>query len=234
MLTDYPKLHCPFIRKEFDVNKHHWQELGNKYGLRKPIAYLVIDQINPGFEWVFDDPDTFAVEKLDGTNVKILTKNGRLLHIQNRKNVIDPLEIIKGKTFIIEGIFRAIQKGYVLSDGEQVGEIIGPKLQNNPYFLDNHIWYPFDKAIGHLRYKSFEEHDRTFDNWSSWFRNFLKSRFCIKTHKCTFEEAEFAEGIIFYNLKRKAEKKCWRAKLRRNMFVWYYEDKGIIIKNYPQ
>jgi len=114
---------------------------------------LVSPEINPEYEWVFED-DTIAVEKLNGTNVKLLTENGRLTSLYNRKNPIDPLQIIKGKTFIIEGIFRAIQKGYIEIEGEQAGEVIGPKLQGNPYDLNNHIWYPFSKAVKHLSYRS--------------------------------------------------------------------------------
>jgi len=34
-----------------------------------------------------------------------------------------------GKTFIIEGIFRAVGKGVIKEDGEQAGELIGPKVQ---------------------------------------------------------------------------------------------------------
>ncbi|MCP4674639.1 MAG: hypothetical protein GY854_03825 [Deltaproteobacteria bacterium] len=74
VLCVFPKLHCPFIRQTFQVNKKHWKEHGAKLKLRKAEVYLVVDRINPGYEWVFDDPDTIAVEKLDGTNVKILTE----------------------------------------------------------------------------------------------------------------------------------------------------------------
>ncbi|MFH1356831.1 MAG: hypothetical protein ABII18_06840 [bacterium] len=42
-----------------------------------------------------------------------------------------------------------------------------------------------------------------------------------------------AEGVVFYNLKRKAENKTWRAKLRRDMFGWYYQDK-IPVLDYDQ
>lgn len=205
MLSDFPKVECPFIRVLNSKDQH-----------------LVIDKVNPGFEWVFDDPDTFAVEKLDGTNVKLKTEQGRLVALQNRMNVIDPLQIIKGKAFIIEGIFLSIQKGYVLTEGEQAGEVIGPKLQGNPYQLQNHLWYPFEKAIAHLRYKSFENHDRTFENWSSWFKDHLKSLFHSKL--VGYENASMAGGVIFYNLKRKAEGKSHLAKLRRDMFEWYYDD----------
>lgn len=227
MLSDFPKLHCPFVRQTFAVNKDQWKQHGSRLMLREPSAYLVIDRINPGYEWVFEDPDTFAVEKLDGTNVKLRTEGGRLVELQNRLNVIDPLQIIKGKTFIPEGIFRAVGKGYVREDGEQAGEVVGPKLQGNPYHLDYHEWYPFDKSVTDLRYKSFHEHERNFDNWSVWFKDWLHSRYYQKRreklHGKDLPEKVFAEGVVFYNLKRRAEQKSWMAKLRRNMFDWYYQ-----------
>lgn len=39
----------------------------------------IIDRVNPGYEWVFEDEETIAVEKLNGTNVKLLTEGGRLI-----------------------------------------------------------------------------------------------------------------------------------------------------------
>ena len=232
-LTDFPKLYCPFIRQTFRVDRDDFHKLGRKLQLRKPEVYLVVDRVNPGYEWVFDDPETFAVEKLDGTNVKIKTEKGRLVAFQNRKNVIDPLQIISGKTFLIEGLFRSIGKGYVKPDGEQAGELIGPKVNENIYKLDFHEWYPFEKAITDLRYKSFHEHDRNFDNWSSWFKDWLHSRYFTKlASKRGSSEKVFAEGVVFYNLKRKEENKLWMAKLRRDMFPWYYE--GINILDYDK
>ena len=160
-MSDFPKIQCPFIREEFEVDLEDWKKHGNELMLRSPKAYLVRDTVNPGYEWVFEDKNTFAVEKLNGTNVKMSVSEGRLIALQNRKNVIDPLQIIAGKTYIIEGVHRAVQKGYVEKDGQQAGEVIGPKLQGNPYKLDNHIWYPFKKAMKDLQYNSFHEHDRT-------------------------------------------------------------------------
>lgn len=224
MLSDFPKIQCPFVRKTYKVNKDDFKKYGSELQLRTPEVYLVVDEINPGFEWVFDDKDTIAVEKLDGTNVKLETDNGRLIALQNRTNIIDPLQIISGKAFIVEGIFTAIQKGYVETTGIQAGELIGPKLQGNPYNLSNHLWYPFEKAIKHLRYNCFHAHERTFYNWSSWFKTDLQSRFYTKTKLAGSENFVMAEGVIFYNLKRKAEKKSYMAKLRRDMFEWFYSD----------
>ncbi len=226
VLSDFPKIHCPFIRQTFGVNREQWKKHGSRLNLRKSEVYLAVDRINPGYEWVFEDPDTIAVEKLDGTNVKILTERGRLLAIQNRKNVIDPLQIIKGKTFIVEGIFMSIGKGLVKKDGEQAGGLIGPKVQGNPYKLDLHEWYPFEKAVAHLSYRSFHEHERNFDNWSSWFKDWLFSRYYTKrASKLGLDDKVMAEGVVFYNFKRRAKGKTNMAKLRRDMFDWYYSDK---------
>ena len=232
-LSDFPKIQCPFIRQTFPINKDHFKQHGNKHGLRGPEVYLVVNRVNPGYEWVFDDPDTIAVEKLNGTNIKLKTEKGRLVALQNRKNVIDPLQIISGKTFIVEGLFRAIGKGYVRPEGEQAGECLGPKVQGNPYKLAFHEWYPFEKAINDLRYKSFHEHERNFDNWSSWFRDWLHSRYYQKSAaKLGLDDKVFAEGVVFYNLKRKALNQTYMAKLRRDMFDWFYE--GIEIYGYDK
>ncbi|MBM4394090.1 MAG: hypothetical protein FJ087_00190 [Deltaproteobacteria bacterium] len=232
-LTDFPKIHCPFIRQTFPVDREQFKARGAAFQLRAPEVYLAVDRVNPGYEWVFEDPDTIAVEKLNGTNIKLKTEKGRLVALQNRKNVIDPLQIMSGKTHIIEAIFRSIGKGYVLPDGEQAGECIGPKVQGNPYRLDFHEWYPFEKAIGHLRYNSFHEHERTFDNWSAWFRDFLHSRFHQKAAaKKGAEDKVFAEGVVFYNLGRRAEGLPYMAKLRRDMFDWFYE--GIPVLGYDR
>ena len=38
------------------------------------------------------------------------------------------------------------------------------------------------------------------------------------------DDKVFAEGVVFYNLKRKALNQTYMAKLRRDMFDWFYED----------
>ena len=225
LMSDFPKLHCPFIRKSYKVNKEDWKKHGSKLKLRTPEVYLAVDEVNPGYEWVFEDKETFAVEKLDGTNVKLTMVDGRLVSLQNRMNPIDPLQLMRGKEYIVEGVLLANGKGYLKADGEQAGEVIGPKLQNNPYGLTTHVWYPFEKSLTALKYKSFHEHDRNFKNWEAWFKDYLKSIFYMKTHNCTMVDSVFAEGVIFYNLKRKEEGKTYMAKLRRDMFPFFYEDK---------
>lgn len=223
-MSDFPKIECPYIREIFDVDITTFKQHGKQYQLREPKVQLVINKINPGYEWVFDEPDTIAVEKLHGTNIKIKTENGRIVAVQNRLNVIDPLKIIGGKSFIVDGILRSAAKELIQTDGEQAGELIGVKVNGNPYKMGEHLWYPFSKAIDALRYKSFNEHERTFNNLSLWFKDFLRSRFDAKRilKLGVNDNPVFAEGVIFYNLKRKAEGKTYMAKLRRDMFDWFY------------
>ncbi len=224
-LTDFPKVYCPFVRQTFKVNAEQWKKHGAKLKLKHPEVYLVVNQINPHYEWVFEDPDTIAVEKLDGTNIKILMQKGRLMAVQNRLNVIDPLQIMHGKTFIMEGLYRSISKDFVKENGEQTGELIGPKVQGNPYKLEMHEWYPFEKATENLKYRSFHEHTRNFENWSNWFKDHLQSRYYSKrASKLGLTDQVMAEGVVFYNLKRKEQSQSWMAKLRRDMFDWYYKD----------
>lgn len=219
-LTNFPKIECPFIRKTYKVNEEDWKKWGSKLQLRTPEVRLVTSEINPDCEWVFEDPDTIASEKLNGTNVKLLTEKGRLVSLYNRKNPIDMLSISgsKGRTAIVEGIFMAVAKGYIEPEGEQAGEVIGKHINGNPYNLTGHLWYPFSKAIKHLSYRSWHEHERTYDNLSLWFKEYLFSRFSGKRG-----EKVMAEGVVFYNEKRMKEQKMYRAKLRRDMFGWYYE-----------
>ncbi|MDA3810325.1 MAG: hypothetical protein PF518_08350 [Spirochaetaceae bacterium] len=227
LLTDFPKIECPFIRKTFKVDKESFKKNGKKVNLRSPEVYLAISEINPGYEWVFDDPETFAVEKVDGSNVKILTAEAEIITVQNRMNFIDILKITPGvNLYILDGIVQAAIKGYILKNGEQAGELLGPKFQGNPYKLKHHLWFPFDRSHTQLRYKSFDNYERTYENWSDWFKENLFSLFFQKISNKNGDPAEkmMAEGVVFYNLKRKEEGKPYMAKLRRDMFDWFYTD----------
>lgn len=232
-MSDFPKIECPFMRKEFRVNIDQWKKFGPSLGMRSPHAYLVVNEVNPGYEWVFEDPETFCVEKLDGTNVKILVEDGRIVSAQNRKNVIDRLRFANGQPFLLEALAKAGVDGLIEKNGEQAGEVIGPLVNKNMYDLAYHLWFPFDKAILNLTYGSFNKHARTFDNLSLWFKDFLHSRLYKKLHRMESDEVvPFAEGVVFYNFRRRDENKSWRAKLRRDMFEWFYSDK-VEILGYP-
>lgn len=223
LLTDFPKIECPFVRETQKISADDFRKFRAQYHLREPELYLVTDKVNPGYEWVIDDPVTFAVEKLNGTNIKILMAGGRLVTVQNRKNIIDPLALLAHNSYIMDGIYQAAGKGYIQPDGEMAGELIGPKLQGNPYGLTQHLWYPFPTAETALAYRSFHEHARTFANWSSWFKDGLLSRFSAKrAAKEKTTSTVMAEGVVFYNPQRREQGLVSMAKLRRDMFDWYY------------
>ena len=67
---DMPKIQSPFRRETRDG------------------AYIVTPTIEPGFEWVFEDPAVLAIEKLDGTNVSVVMREGRLAALAHRTNLI--------------------------------------------------------------------------------------------------------------------------------------------------
>ena len=48
------------------------------------------------------------------------------------------------------------------------------------------------------------------------------------------KERVFAEGVIFYNLKRQERGEVYMAKLRREMFPWFYEEGGIKVIGYSK
>ena len=43
-LSDFPKIHCPFIRQIFKVNRAQWKEHGAKLKLRRDM-----------FDWFYSD-----------------------------------------------------------------------------------------------------------------------------------------------------------------------------------
>ena len=223
-LTNFPKIECPFVRKKFCANKEDIKKYGNKYQIRPydNNVYLATKEIKEHYEWVFNDPSTIATEKLDGSNFKVVIKNREIDTVQNRANApINILKIEKRNFAITEGIINAIVRGHIKEDGEYAGELLGPKLQGNPYKLVVHEWYPFAEKM--LVYKSFCAHTPSYDGFSIWFKDYLYSLFYARRHKVPIPEAPMAEGVVFYNLNRKALNKTWRAKVRRDMFPWFYD-----------
>lgn len=207
-VTDMLKLESPFVRKL----------VGKKY--------LVTPDINPGYEWVFDDTTVLAIEKLDGTNVSIVIEDGIVKQIWNRKNRIltngIPTSLNAGQKYIVEGVLTAIEKHYCnLSDGQHFGEVIGPKFGRaheggaNPYKLDQHIWIPFKTySKEHLAYKSWGKYPKDFDTISKWFESNLMPLYFLRKHGKDAPN-QYVEGIVFTHPDGRM------AKLRRDMFEWF-------------
>ena len=191
IIRDMPKLDCPFVRREIDGR------------------YLVTPEINPEYGWVFTEPDVRAVEKIDGTNVSIVVEHGKITRIFNRTNVLD---FFCGSP-IVECLLHSAERGYLkFTDGQYFGEAVGDKIQGNPLKLPR-LWLPFNRSFDSLRYTSFHKHERTFENFSSWFKDYL----FILAHKKYGKPDEqlFAEGVVFTHPDGRM------AKLRRDMFDWW-------------
>ncbi len=201
-VRDMPKLEAPFIREENDNGD-----------------YVVIDEINEGYEWVFERDRVMAIEKLHGTNVSVIVDQGNVTAVFNRKNRIPPYQ--SSKRWITTGILNSIDRDYLnLKDGQWYGELVGPKVNGNPYDLDEHLWIPFQRyGWKHLEYKSWGNYPKDFETISRWLKEDLIPLFYSKIHGVGFDEARengFVEGIVFTD-----PKTLEMAKLRRDMFDWY-------------
>ncbi len=204
-ITDMPKLESPFIRKE--INK----------------IYVVTNEIAEGYEWVFEDKSVMAIEKLHGTNVSIYIQDGIITAIFNRTERIPFFN--KGKQHIVMGIMNSYSKGYMefLPDGQHFGELIGPKINGNPYKLDEHVWVPFETyGQKHLKYKCWGNYPKTFESISEWFKE-LMPLYNLRVHGKIIatngdkkvEQKQFVEGIVFTHPDGRM------AKLRCDMFDWF-------------
>ena len=161
-------------------------------------GFVVTPEIEPGYDWVFTDADVMAIEKLDGTNVSILMEDGMVKGVWNRTTRIPFFN--RGKRLII--------------DGQHFGELIGTKINGNPYLLDEPIWIPFETySAKKLRYKSWGKYPTTFDAISKWFEG-LQSLFTSMRGDPT----TYAEGIVFT---LRTDDGVKYAKLRRDMFDWF-------------
>ena len=192
-IRDMPKLECPFVRKM----------MGNDY--------IVIDEIVKGMEWVFEDESVMAIEKLHGTNVSILIQEGVVVAVFNRTERIPFIN--KGKSWIIKGILNSKKRGYLefLGDGQHFGELIGERVNGNPYKLDEHLWIPFGGFCQkHLKYKCWGKYPKTFDSISKWFKELMPLYTSMKG-----DREGFVEGIVFTHPDGRM------AKLRRDMFDWF-------------
>lgn len=249
MEVDFEKIHSPFVRKYFRADR---DALGKFIGstnvshrrsdLRSAdtLLYLVTPEIEKGYEWVFDDPDVLATEKLDGTNIKVVFADGKIQFLQNRKNPpIHPLEIscVKRNAHLIEGVMHALARGrfdyWGKEPGYVFGELIGPKLQGNPYKLVSHEFYPFPLTESGLVYKSYQKYPKTFENIGQWMEDFLGSIFYSKRNNLPLTDPANipAEGVVFVSPSRRISGKTYMAKLRRDMWRWFYKD--VSISNEP-
>lgn len=219
MIFKFPKIEASF--------KRHTNESGD---------YVVYDEDNPN---VSNFRNWDAVEKLDGTNCAIRMENGEVADVFKRHGdktmkVVDTYGE-RLEQFAIRGVQEAVSRGWIedYEDGFYYGELVGRKVQENPYDLSTHIFVPFEWSRNNLRYKSWGEYPQDFDSISRWFKEDLFSLFYSKIHgtsinECTVSDGVYCEGIVFTNphveapySKENLPDKHHFAKLRRDMFDWY-------------
>lgn len=202
-IRDMPKLESPFVR------------ITNTNG-----DYVVTPQIAEGYEWVFIDESVMAIEKLHGTNVSIEIRDGVIVGMWNRTERVPFFN--KGKKYITEGVLNSFERGYIefLGDGQHFGELIGPKVNGNPYKLQHHLWIPFSSfGQEHLKYKSWGKYPKDFETISNWFKELIP----LYSSMVNGEEGRkngFVEGIVFTHPDGRM------AKLRRDMFDWWFQQGG--------
>ena len=202
-VRDFPKLESPFVRREING------------------AYVVTTEVAPGYEWCLGNEDIEVSEKLDGTDVSIIIENGEITQIWNRLNPIKFFD--KTKKFMVEALLNSVEKGYLDSflhkDGQYFGEVIGPKVNGNPYDLEEHLWIPFDYYVReHLVYKSWYKYEHTFDSIRDWLFKPAEDGgiFSLLYRMRHHGKVKKPEGIVFLNTK------TWlRAKLRLDMYAEY-------------
>ena len=188
-MIDMPKIQAPFIRDE--------------------KTHLVTDQINPGLEWVFTDPNVIAVEKLDGTNVSVYIEKGELTGVRNRTNVIECGALSNNR--FMHGLRATYEKGWMpVATGQHFGELMGPKIQTNALDLKEPLWYPFDYLKRAAIYTSFQKYEKNYTNFSKWFQNDLCSLLCKQRGV-----DKQPEGVVFHHPDGRM------AKLRGDMFDWH-------------
>ena len=193
-----PKLESPFVRKE--INKH----------------YIVTPEVAEGYEWVFNDETVLAVEKLHGTNVSVYIEDGIVKFIFNRTERL-PF-FCKGKRYIIEGLLEANDRGYIdlLGDGQHFGELIGEKVNGNPYKIKGNVWIPLKHLQKKYFYKSWGKYPKDFNTISEWFKELMP----LYSIQVNGDKNGFVEGIVFTHPDGRM------AKLRKDMFPFWYENKN--------
>ncbi|WP_311078154.1 RNA ligase family protein [Paenibacillus polymyxa] len=173
---------------------------------------LCTSDIATGWEWCFDPTQAIVLEKIDGTNVKIVVEGFKLeIYARNQKHkgyVKTELNDPQYK-YINEAVVNRVSKrSKKLKDGEYYGEAIGLNIQGNKYELDRNMWYTFEPyKDGVNAYKDFPP-TTDFELWKEWILN-LNSLLNPNVE---------AEGVVFLN---RSNGKM--AKLRKDMFSTNYK-----------
>ncbi|WP_181771112.1 RNA ligase family protein [Amycolatopsis pittospori] len=170
--------------------------------------FHVIDRPRAECAWVFDGAGV-GTEKLDGTNVRLTVRSGRLVRVEKRRNpsktqkqqgIVDGwyVDTVGGSAddkWILAAAENTDVSGW--SDGEHPCEALGPRIQGNPLGLEDHRCVPFD-----LQAPTLAEVPRDYHE----LRDFLA------TLDSRFSPGHLAEGVVFHHPDGR------RAKIKRKDF----------------
>lgn len=209
--SNMEKLQSPYKREPREINgKNH---------------YVVKEDIDLDYMWVFEDPEVYAMEKLDGTNVSIMKCDGQLYEVWNRKNLVSKLipsageddwDNAKDFNHVIEGVKYSLEEVRKCPDGQSFGELIGLGIQKNPMDIPDKRWVSFNTfGKDNLVYDEWKDVEKNFSAISEFMKN-LKSKYYALNHE---GKEEYAEGIILYRPSTGE-----MAKLRRDMYDWWIID----------
>lgn len=225
MVKDMPKLNSPFARRKNEKGDYvvideveelwknvHGEVISKSGAIASSLDFSNMNKVED-YSWVFNDETVIAVEKLHGTNVSIVVQDGQISSIWNRTERLPFFN--KGKVHIVQGIMESYDRGYCdLEDGQWFGELIGEKVNGNPYNIQGHLWLPFKTYCAEkLYYKSWGKYPKTFETMSEWFKT-LMPLYSLRIHGKDYSK-HFVEGIVFTHPDGRM------AKLRGDMFDWW-------------
>jgi hypothetical protein len=172
-------------------------------------GFHVVDRPRAECAWVFDG-EGVGTEKLDGTNIRLTVRSGRLVRVEKRRN---PSKVQKQQG-IVDGWYVDVDEHspedkWIIAaagdtdvsgwpDGEHPCEALGPRIQGNPLGLGGSTCVPFNLAV-----PSYEDVPRTFAGLRDYLAA-LESRYA---------PGHLAEGIVFHHADGR------RAKIKRKDFA---------------
>ncbi|MER5602283.1 hypothetical protein [Streptomyces sp. NPDC002265] len=170
--------------------------------------FRVIDRPRAECAWVFAGEGT-PTEKLDGTNVRLTVRSGRLVRVEKRRNpskaqkqqgivdgwYVDTDEYAADDKWILAAARNTDVSGW--PDDEHPCEALGPRIQGNPLALDDHLCVPFNLEI-----PIYQDVPRSYSGLRDLLDK-LESRYA---------PGHLAEGIVFHHPDGR------RAKIKRKDF----------------
>ncbi|GAA2490649.1 hypothetical protein [Streptomyces longisporus] len=170
--------------------------------------FRVVNRPRVECAWVFDGEGT-PTEKLDGTNVRLTVRAGRLVRVEKRRN---PSKLQKSQGikdgWYVDTVEGAAEDKWVLAaarntdvtswpDGEHSCEALGPRIQGNPLRLDDHRCVPFNLKV---------------PVYQGVPRDYVGLRDFLAELESRFVPGALAEGIVFHHPDGR------RAKIKRKDF----------------